>query len=313
MPGYAPRRSADAKHLASGAGFGQSVAMPIPEAPKLSKWPFLLGDLLLVGLGAFVLQTSRWPLDPLALGLVVACFALGAWLAILPFLREHDAAVKLWEQTNLAEAAQQIDRLATLANHIAAATGQWQTVQEVSGKTVASATELAAKMNQEAKVFAEFIQRTNDQEKQTLRLEVEKLRRTEGDAMQVLVHLLDHIYALFCAGVRSGQQPLIAQLGQFRAACLDTVRRLGLATHEARTGEDFDGRFHQTPDGKEPPDGSKIAGTIACGYSYQAQPVRRILVALQKDDDAPAAALPEAETPAAAAEPELPLDPGQPS
>lgn len=289
--------------------------MPIPEAPKLSKWPFLLGDLLLVGLGAFVIQTSRWPLDPLALGLIVACFALGAWVAITPFLREHDAAVKLWEQTNLAEAAQQIDRLATLANHIAAATGQWQTVQEISGKTVASATELATKMNQEARVFGEFIQRTNDQEKQTLRLEVEKLRRAEGDSLQVMVHLLDHVYALFCAAVRSGQQPLIAQLAQFRAACLDTVRRLGVATHEAKAGDDFDGRFHQTPDGKEAAPGAKIAGTIACGYSYQGQPVRRILVALQKDEatTAPAGETGAAVAPAPDGEPELPLDPEQAS
>jgi hypothetical protein len=296
--------------LATGAGFGQSGAMPISEAPKLSKWPFLMGDLLLVGLGALVLQTSRWPLEPLALGLVAACFALGAWLAILPFLREHAAAVKLWEQTNLAEAAQQIDRLATLANHIAAATGQWQAVQEVSGKTVASATELATKMNQEARVFAEFIQRTHDQEKQTLRLEVEKLRRNEGDFLQVLVHLLDHIYALFCAAARTGQQPIIAQLSQFRAACLDTVRRLGVGTHEARAGDEFDTRLHQTPDGKDPAPGAKIVGTIACGYSYQGQPVRRILVALQKDEVAPAPTPNEpAAAPADAEDPELPLAP----
>ena len=291
--------------------------MPIPEAPKISKWPFLLGDALLVGAGAFILHTNPWPIPPIPLGLAVGCFVAGAWMAITPFVREHTAAVKLWEQANLAEAAQQIDQLATLANQIAAATGQWQNVQEISGKTVASASELAGKMSNEARAFAEFIQRANDQEKQTLRLENEKLCRGEGDFLQVMVHLLDHIFALFGAAVRSGQQPLIQQLGQFRAACLDTVRRLGLVAHEARPGDEFDPRYHQTPDGKDPAPGSKIAGTIAAGYSYQSQPVRRILVAIQKDEPAPAAvpAGEEQGTPTAVPEPsvdpELPLAPEQ--
>lgn len=289
--------------------------MPIPEAPKISKWPFLLGDALLVGAGAFILHTNPWPIPPIPLGLAVGCFVTGAWLAINPFVREHAAAVKLWEQANLAEAAQQIDQLATLANQIAGATGQWQSVQEVAGRTVASAGELATKMNQEARAFAEFIQRANDQEKQTLRLENEKLRRGEGDFLQVMVHLLDHIFALFGAAVRTGQQPLIQQLGQFRAACLDTVRRLGVVAHEARPGDEFDPRYHQTPDGKDPAPGTRIAGTIAAGYSYQSQPVRRILVAIQKDE--PTAPTPtegeSAPVPAAepAGTPELPLAPEQ--
>ncbi len=299
--------------MATGGAFGQSAAMPIPEAPKISKWPFLLGDALLVGAGAFILHTNPWPVPAVPLALGVGCIVAGAWLAITPFLRDHAAAVKLWEQSNLAEAAQQIDQLATLANQIAAATGQWQNIQEVSGKTVAGATELAAKMNQEARAFAEFIQRANDQEKQTLRLEVDKLRRGEGDFLQVLVHLLDHVFALFGAAVRSGQQPVIQQVGQFRAACLDTVRRLGLIAHEARPGDEYDGRYHQTPDGKEPVPGTRIAATIAAGYSYQSQPVRRILVAVQRDESASEATAsgPDAspETEAGPTSPELPLEP----
>lgn len=285
--------------------------MPIPEAPKISKWPFLLGDALLVGAGAFILHTNPWPVPAVPLALGVGCIVAGAWLAINPFVRDHAAAVKLWEQSNLAEAAQQIDQLATLANQIAAATGQWQHIQEVSGKTVAGAAELATKMNQEARSFAEFIQRANDQEKQTLRLEVDKLRRGEGDFLQVLVHLLDHVFALFGAAVRSGQQPVIQQVGQFRAACLDTVRRLGLIAHEARPGDEYDARYHQTPDGKEPAPGTKVAATIAAGYSYQSQPVRRILVALHRDEPEPEPVAVASEPGAGAdpAAPELPLDP----
>jgi molecular chaperone GrpE (heat shock protein) len=286
--------------------------MPVTEAPRVAKWPFLLGDLLLVALGVFVIFTASWPLSRWEVWPVAACFIAGAWLAIIPFVREHNAAVKLWEQANLAEAAQQIEHLTTVANQIAAATGQWQSVQETANKTVAAAAELTNRMTSESRAFSEFLQRSNDQEKQTLRLEVEKLRRNEGDFLQIKVHLLDHIYALFGAAVRSGQQGVIQQVGQLRAACFDTVRRIGLVAHEARPGDDFDPRAHQTPDGKEPEPGTKIAGTLACGYTYQGQPLRRILVALQKAGVAAVAGAEDAPT-VPEIESELPLEPGQPS
>jgi molecular chaperone GrpE (heat shock protein) len=264
--------------------------MPIPEAPKLVKWPFLLGDALLVAFACFILKTASWPLSRWEIAAVAPCFGIGAWLAILPFLREHKAAVKLWEQTNLVEAAQQLDQLVTVANQISAATTHWQSVQDSAAKTVAASDELARRMAGETKGFAEFFQRAEAQEKAAMRLEIDKLRRGEGESLQVIVHLLDHVYALFLASVRTGQPQLTQQLGQFRAACLDTVRRLGVVAHEAMPGEDFDPKAHQTPDGQEPAAGSKVAGTIACGYTYQGQPVRRILVAVAKAGDA--AALP---------------------
>lgn len=258
--------------------------MPIPEAPRVTKWPFLLGDLLLVGFAGFVIVTASWPLSRWEIGAVAVCFLIGAWLAVIPFLREHSGAVKLWEQSNLAEAAQQLDRLVTLANQISAATGEWRTIQDTATTTNRTAGEITQKMSLEAKAFSDFLQRHDAQEKAALRLEIDKLRRNEGETLQVIVHLQDHIYALFLAGVRTGQSPLVQQLGQFRAACLDTVRRIGLVAHEARPGEEFDSKAHQTPDGKEPAPGSRIEGTIACGYTYQGQAVRRILVALAAEE-----------------------------
>ena len=294
--------------------------MPIQEAPRLVKWPFLLGDALLVGAAAFLISTASWPLSRWEIAAVVPCFIIGAWLAVLPFIREHNAAVKLWEQSNLAEAAQQLDQLVTIANQISAATTHWQSVQDSAAKTVASGDDLAKKMTAESRAFAEFLQRGDAQEKAAMRLEIDKLRRGEGESLQVVIHLLDHIYALLLAGVQSGQAPLAQQLGQFRGACLDTVRRLGVVAHEARPGEDFDPKAHQTPDGQEPGPDAKVAGTLACGYTFQGQAVRRILVAIAKPElmnesesegarGAGAIAEGPATDPAAA---ELPLDEGGP-
>ena len=294
--------------------------MPIQEAPRLVKWPFVLGDALLVGAAAFLISTASWPLSRWEIAAVVPCCIIGAGLAVLPFIREHNAAVKLWEQSNLAEASRQLDQLVTIANQISAATTHWQSVQDSAAKTVASGDDLAKKMTAEARAFAEFLQRGDAQEKAAMRLEIDKLRRGEGESLQVVIHLLDHIYALFLAGVRSGQAPLAQQLGQFRGACLDTVRRLGVVAHEARPGEDFDPKAHQTPDGQEPAPDAKVEGTLACGYTFQGQAVRRILVAIAKPEPMDEAVTGGASGPGTIAEgpaahpaaEELPLDEGGP-
>ena len=58
-----------------------------------------------------------------------------------------------------------------------------------------------------------------------VRLEVEKLRRAEGEWLQVLVRVLDHVYALHLGALRSGQPNLIEQLSNFQNACRDAARR----------------------------------------------------------------------------------------
>jgi hypothetical protein len=57
--------------------------------------------------------------------------------------------------------------------------------------------------------------------KNHLRLEIEKLRRGEGEWLQVMVRVLDHVQALHLAGQRSGQRNLIEQLTHFQNSCRD--------------------------------------------------------------------------------------------
>jgi molecular chaperone GrpE (heat shock protein) len=161
------------------------------------------------------------------------------------------------------------------------ATGQWQGIQDTVTRTAATSTAAAEKVLAETKAFSELLSRTNDQEKAALKLEIDKMRRGHTEHLQVIVHTLDHIHALYQAGCRSGIPAVVEQLGQFRNACLDAARRIGLSVYEARPGDPFDPQAHQTPDGQTPPAGSTVEATIACGFTYQGQPLRRILVALQ--------------------------------
>lgn len=253
--------------------------------PTVSKWPFLLGDILLLGVAAAIgwqCRAGAMPYSPAYVGLIVAAVALGAWLLCRPFLREHEAAVRAGEQTNLSGTLAQIRHLEGAGQQVAGAAAQLSAAGQSLSGVEEAARELTAKISQERAAFAHFLQNVNDQEKQATRLEVEKLRRAEQEGLQVIVHLLDHTYALFQAGARSGQPGLVQQLGNFRAASLDAVRRLGLVSHEAESGTGFNPDAHETHDGTEAVPGALISGTFACGYTFRGTPLRRIVVVTQE-------------------------------
>lgn len=254
--------------------------------PRLPKWVFLLGDLLLVALGGWVLlrQAEGLMLGPTVLA--AASVATGAWLGVMPFVVEYRAAVRLAEAHGLATTVAQIQKLEQVGDHIRLATSQWQAVQEQADQTVAAARQIAEQMMAEARNFAEFMQKANDAEKAHLRLEVDKARRAETEWLQILVRLFDHIYALYMAGVHSGQPNLRQQLGNFQTACRDIVRRVGFVPLEAAPGEPFDEMKHQPLDSNgPPPPGACVAETVATGYSFQGRLLRPPVVRLTVPTD----------------------------
>lgn len=260
--------------------------MSLSEVPRTPKWPYLLADVVLVATAAAV----AWKAAPVwtwkEIALVGGLTGLGAWIFIQPFQKDHEAAVKLFEQVNLASAAEKLGSLDKTAQQIAAATAQWQDIQAVSSKTVNAAGNIASQIAAEAKGFSEFLTRANDGEKSNLRLEIEKMRRGEKDSLQIIIHLMDHCFALFQAASASGQPQLIQQIGNYRNACIDATRRVGILPYEAQAGEPFDSERHEIADGSEPPQGATVDRTIAWGYTFQGVGIRRIQVAIATTETA---------------------------
>jgi molecular chaperone GrpE (heat shock protein) len=250
--------------------------------PKLPKWPFFVGDILLVGVGGMIYSKSNLPLSGWQVGSIVFCVAAGASLAILPFLLEYRLVTKVAEAAALTEVVDQIKGLQTIAEQIAGATARWQSVQEVADRVASTSKAIAERMSAETKAFTEFMHRANDSEKATLRLETDKMRRAEGEWIHVMVRMLDHVYALHIGALRSGQPNLIAQLDQFQHACRDAARRIGLTPFAANPCELFDAERHQPFDTQEPPPaGATVAETVATGYTFQGRLLRPALVRLQ--------------------------------
>src|ERR1700722_15362178 len=179
--------------------------MSNPTEIKLAKWPFLLGDAILLGLAYLIYsQHGKIPMGGLAIFLFWSCGVVGAVLAVTPYLLEYRAAVKMVETGAVVSTIAQIQNLEEVARNISTATSQWQGVQEHSTRAISAAKLIGDKMAEEANNFTEFMKKANDAEKGTLRLEVEKLRRAEGEWLQVLVRLMDHVFALHAAAVRTG-------------------------------------------------------------------------------------------------------------
>lgn len=244
--------------------------------------PFVVGDLLLVAAALVIWQQAHQPMTAIEVCASAACVALGAMLAVWPFRLRHHAELKLVEMEGLADTLRQIGQVQDVADRIETATGQWQSAHEHAGKTVAAARDVMDRMAEEQRAFQAFMQKAEDSERHHLRLEVSKLRRAEGDWLQVLVRILDNVYALYLAGVRSGQSGLIHEFTQFQNACRDAARRVGMAPIVAAPGTPFDPERHQLPDANATvPEGATVIETVALGHVFQSQLLRRALVTVQ--------------------------------
>ena len=152
---------------------------------KAAKWPFVLGDVLLLGAGGWVawaLHEGRLPWGTGTAALVVGAVAAGAWVLITPFLRDHEAASRLVEQEGLAGTLEQVRHLESAATGIATSAGHIQSSQQALGKAMAAAEQVAARLAEERKALAELQARTLDHERQTMRIKGPRLELEIGRA-----------------------------------------------------------------------------------------------------------------------------------
>jgi molecular chaperone GrpE (heat shock protein) len=263
------------------------------KCPRLNKLPFLVGDAVLVVTAVLIWRQGMPALTLTHMALVAACVLAGAILAIIPIIIEYKAAVAFAQAETLASAVTRMEQLERIDAQIRTATGQWQTIQDESGKAANAAREVAEKMAAELTGFKQFMQRANDSERANLRLEVEKLRQAEQESVQVCVRMLDHVFALYQGGIRSGRPELIQQLGNFQNACREAARRVGLMPYVPGPGETFDPARHQLLEG-DPKEavGAQIREVVATGFTLQGKPARPALVRVEQAKPAETPAVP---------------------
>ncbi|HXE42325.1 MAG TPA: nucleotide exchange factor GrpE, partial [Candidatus Baltobacteraceae bacterium] len=141
------------------------------------------------------------------------------------------------------------------------------------------------------------------------RLEAEKLHRNEGEWLQTLVRILDHVYALSSAASRSGKPELAAQIENFQSACRGTARRMGVTPFVAAPDEPFDKERHQAVGEAAPADGAIVTETIGTGYTFQGKLLRPAIVKVREANVAAEESVPTEpiEPPSENSEEQLPL------
>lgn len=251
---------------------------------SVPKWPFFVADIILLGAAWFVYNQTPPPLAGWPLLAFCVCVALGAVLGVWPFVLEHRAVLKQFDTAALGSVTDKLKSLEQIAAQISAASNEWQNAHLQAEKASGAAREITERITTEARAFMDFLQKANDSEKATLRLEVEKLRRVEAEWLQVLVRVLDHVHALHAGAVRSGQARLIEQMQQFQNACHDAARRVGLLSFGAKPGDAYDAQRHQTPEGEPPAAESTVAEILAAGFTFQGRQIRAALVRVSAND-----------------------------
>jgi len=273
--------------LALAACFHETGAVSAATNWKVPKWPFLLGDALLLGMAFFIVWKSPHPISQWETIACLAAAALAAIVGAAPFVLDYRAILRVVEVNALSEVAGKIQDLERLATQINAATDEWTNVQTQAEKISNEAKAISDRMTEEVRQFSEFIQKMNDSEKAALRLEVGKLRRGEAEWLQVLVRILDHVFALRAAAVHSSQPRIAEQVTHFQNACCDAARRVGVAPFVAEPNELFNPDCHQALDEKSKrPANATIAEMVGVGYTFQGKLLRPALVRLKENGTA---------------------------
>lgn len=279
--------------------------MNIPSVRPVSRLPFFFGDALLICVAVFIALRSPTPLSVSTALLIAITVGLGAFLAICPYFLEHRSSIALEELEKFASVATEMNRVAPLTAALEEAAVQLRHTEEESKKTLSVAKSVADQMIQEGKAFAQIVAKANDSEKARLRMELEKFRRWEADSLAVLTGILDHVFALWRAAQAAGQPTVAQQMHSFQNACLEIARKIGLVSYRAEEGMLFDPARHQQMDGTAPDVACIIGETLAAGYTYRGQMVRRAVVKVQAPEDLKAAVIPaDSAQPEAAVGPE---------
>ena len=205
------------------------------------------------------------------------------------------------ESEGLISTVAQIKNLEEVGASVEKATANWEIFQEQSVTTAESASLVVDQMNRDLQELRQVLQKSQEFEVSHLRLEAEKLRQAEGHWVQTTILILDHIFALHKAAVRSREERVIRQMDQFQGNILELIRRVGLTPVGINPDDNYDPDLHQIVEGtSEPSKGTPIADLIIPGYTYQGRSVRKPVVLLE-GQKLPAAAAPVQVTPNAEA------------
>ena len=181
------------------------------DTPRLPKWPFLTGDAALLGLAWWIASESRNPFAGAPFIAIVCCVALGAVLAVVPFLtdyaRKQDEALD--ERQRALEALSRT--VATSAEQISIAAGGLHEIATLAQRNLQAAEQLPEKLQEKIAGFKNQLAGTRDSERDELKKELTRLRTSEAERLQAATDKLAQAIAALAKLEASTRQILEAR------------------------------------------------------------------------------------------------------
>ena len=253
---------------------------PLPLPVSVPKWPFLFADIIFIGLGYWISTLIQGEAELWQVVSILTCAVLGASFAVAPFYFEYSAESKAVEIAQLTSVAKEVGKMEKVGELISEASKNWETIQDTSAQTAKLADEIASGIATTVKDHDKFMAAANTEQLATLKLEVEKLRRTEADSANSLINILDLVYRLERSAVASGKEQFIETMSLFQNQCRDVARRVGLVAVMVESGTPFVSEDHRLPDDGQDEEGKNVSETRLPGYRLQGKLVRKPLVRL---------------------------------
>jgi hypothetical protein len=190
------------------------------DTPKLPKWPFLLGDAVLLGLAWLIASQSRSPFAGTPFLAMVGCIMVGAVLAVVPFLADYARK----QDEALDERQRSLDALsrtvAASAEQIGIAASGLHEIAALAQRNLKAAEQLPEKLQDKIAGFKNQLASTREAEREELQKELARLRTSESERLQSAADQLART-AVELARIEASTQKILA-------ACAELAERTRL-------------------------------------------------------------------------------------
>jgi hypothetical protein len=204
------------------------------ETPKLPKWPFLLGDALLLGTAWLIADQVPNPFTGQPLIWIVVCIVAAAILGAIPFLadyaRKQDEALDE-RQRGLDAIARTV---AASAEQIGIAANGLNELTQLAQKNLQAASQLGPGLEQKVTALKAELGATRDDDRAALRKEIATLRSVESQRIEAAVQQLTKTSAEF-ARAEAALQKQLAEVRELCTTAGDLAVTLNGATEALQT------------------------------------------------------------------------------
>ena len=208
------------------------------EVPPLNPWPFLIGDAILLATAVLIGLQAHAPLNGLPLIAIASCVALGALLAVIPFLLNYTRSQELALEERQREIAALAQSTATSAEQISIAAASLHSIAENTIRSIKLGEQLPQKIQEKINEFKSQLNEVAVTENEALAQEINTLRTSETERLETALANVRKTAADLAAIESANRQHTTAMgesLTRFVAATEKAASETTIAIENART------------------------------------------------------------------------------